>query len=44
MKLTAIPFLTGAWGCGYFLDSFEFAIAATIISVILLLTKQMEAI
>ena len=44
IKITATPFVFGAWLGGLLLDNYAFAISATIICSVLILTKQMKLI
>ena len=42
MKITALPFITGAWISSYFTGDVVFAVSATLILGLLVITKQIN--
>ena len=42
LKITVIPFLIGSYLAGFFIGNYDFSLAATVILIILGLTKQVK--
>ena len=42
MKVQAVPFLVGCYGYGFFVGSYDFGIAASVVFFVLVMTGQVD--